>query len=293
MNRNIDIDLLRAFVTIYETGTFSHAAERLGRTQSTISQQIKKLEEILEREVFDRSGRKVSLSTHGEVLLLYARQMLRLNDEIVARVVNPDIEGTVRFGTPEAFAATHLPEVVARFAKSYPSVALEVNCDLTQNLLEGYKRGDYDIILIKRDATTRRRGRRVWHESLVWVAANRTLAQTDGPLPLVLSPHPCIYRQKALAALEKAGRDWRAVYTSHSLAGRIAAVKAGLGVAVMPKDVVPRGLFIIEESRILPKLEEIEIALLKKDRASEPAVERLAEHITFCLESDPVSQVAV
>ena len=155
MLRNIDIDLLRAFIAIYESGSFSHAAERLSRTQSTISQQIKKLEDILGKEVFLRNNRSVSLTVEGEVLLPYARRMIDINDEVFGRISKPEISGTVKLGAPEAFAANHLPNILVQFAKSHPSVALEVNCDLTSHLLESYNKGDFDLILFKRSNKTK------------------------------------------------------------------------------------------------------------------------------------------
>jgi DNA-binding transcriptional LysR family regulator len=289
MIRNIDVDLLRAFLAIYEAGSFSHAAERLGRTQSTISQQIKKLEGILGREVFLRNNRAVNLTTEGEVLLPYARQMVSLNDEVFGRITKPDISGTVRMGAPEAFATNHLPDVLVQFSKSHPSVALEVHCDLSHNLVEQFEKGDFDLALIKRDSKTKIYGNKVWRESLVWAGLEKQKFSAGDTVPLILSPYPCIYRSKTLEVLDKKKIKWSAVFTSGTMSGRIAAAKAGLGVTAIPKEMLSqtRGLISLNETAGLPRLADIEIDLLQNKNSMSDASRRLAEHIVFALENDP------
>lgn len=295
MIRNIDIDLLRAFLTIYEARSFSHAAERLGRTQSTISQQIKKLEDILGHSVFLRNNRSVNLTTEGEVLLPYARQMISMNDEVFGRISQPNISGTVRLGAPEAFATNHLPEVLAQFAKSHPTVALEVHCDLSHNLVEKFDKGDFDLILIKRDSKTKIYGNKVWRESLVWAGREKLKFHMDETVPLVLSPNPCVYRNKVLDALDKKKIKWKSVFTSASMAGRIAASKAGLGITVVPKEMLSQvhGLISLGDNSGLPVIPAIEIDLLQNEQMMTDAAKRLAEHIIFALENDPsITQAA-
>ena len=295
MIRNVDIDLLRAFLTIYEAGSFSHAADRLGRTQSTISQQIKKLEEILGREVFFRNNRSVSLTPEGEVLLPYARRMVSMNDEVFGRISKPDISGTVRLGAPEAFAVNHLPEALVKFSKSHPSVALEVHCDLSHHLLERFEKGDFDLILIKRDSKTRIYGNKVWRENLIWAGLEKQEFRMGDTVPLVLSPLPCIYRDKMITTLEKKSMKWNGVFTSASMAGRIAAARAGLGITAIPKDMLSqvRGLRSLSESAGLPDLPAIKIDMKQNAQTMSDAARRLAEHIVFALENDPsISNIA-
>jgi DNA-binding transcriptional LysR family regulator len=289
MIRNIDVDLLRAFITIYETSSFSHAAKRLGRTQSTISQQIKKLEEILERGVFLRNNRSVSLTTEGEVLLPYARQIISINDEVFGRITKPDISGTVRMGVPEAFATNHLPDILVQFAQSHPCVALEVHCDLTHNIIEKFEKGDFDLALIKQDKKTKIYGKRIWRENLVWAGLSEKPFHLGGALPLILSPYPCIYRTKTLEALEKKNIKWNAVFTSSNMSGRIAAAKAGLGITTIPKEMLSQahGLSSLNQSSGLPKVSDIEIDLLQNEEIMSDASKRLAEHIIFAFEHDP------
>jgi DNA-binding transcriptional LysR family regulator len=281
--RNLDIDLLRAFATVADVGGFTRAADILLRRQSTLSLQIKRLEDALGHRLLERSSRRVRLTAEGEALLPHVRQMLDLNDRIVARLNEPALAGNVRLGTPEDFATTHLPNVLARFAQAHPGVQLEVTCDLTLNLMTRFRRGDFDLVLVKREPERSDRGVRVWREPLVWVAAERLTFPGQGPLPLVLSPPPCVYRKRATDSLNAARRPWRVAYSCASLAGQHAAVKAGLGMTVLPKDMVPAGLAAIERREGLPDLHDTEIALLSARKLSAPA-RRLHEHIVRSLE---------
>lgn len=278
---NLDIDLLRAFVTVAETRSFSRAAERLLRNQSTVSLQIKRLEEAVRQRLLDRTPRSVALTAQGEKFLDYARRIVALNDEVVGRINEPDLEGTVRLGTPEDFATAHLPDVLARFAQAHPRVALEVTCDLTLNLLDGFRQEKFDLVLTKREPSGGRDGLRIWKEPLVWVGGEDDPAP-DAAVPLVVSPPPCVYRKRATETLTSAGKDWRITYSCASLAGSLAAVRAGLGITVLPKEMVPPGLRTFE-SGILPDLPDTEIALLSARSLSVPG-QRLREHIIRSLE---------
>jgi DNA-binding transcriptional LysR family regulator len=281
-----DLDVLRTFVAIVDCGGFTRAAERVGRTQSTVSLQIKKLEDGLGRRVFERDpGQELQLTPDGEILLTYARQMLRLCDEARSRLTEPDVAGLVRLGTPEDFATTHLPNVLARFARAHPRVALEVNCDFTVNLLHDFSKGQYDLVLIKREPQGPIGGVGVWREILVWTASLQLVLSPDEPLPLVLAPVPDVYRKRALASLDAIKRPWRIVYTSPSLAGLQAAVKAGLGITVLPKEMVPPGFVLLGPEHELPPLPDTEIVLYRAPGALPRAAELLAEHIVHSLEN--------
>lgn len=278
---NLDVDLLRTFVTIANSGNFTRAAEKLLRQQSTISLQIKRLEEALGHRLLDRSPRAVSLTPEGEAVLSYAQRILDLNDEVVSLTHEPLMQGVVRLGTPEDFATHHLPDILARFVQAYPSVALEVTCDLTLNLLDGFRSDNFDLVLVKRERASGTSGTRVWREPLVWVSGQHDYLTGDGPLPLVVSPEPCVYRKRATHALDKVRKRWRIAYTCASLAGTLAAVRAGLGIAVLPKEMVPHGLHVIDGAP-LPDLKDSEIALLGTKRPS-PPVAKFRDHIIRCL----------
>ena len=282
-SRTLDLDLLRAFVTIAETGGFTRAGERLGRTQSTISLQVKRLEAQLGRAVFARTPRSLQLTDDGERLLGPARQLLRLNDSAIAELFEPDMTGRVRLGVPEDFATAHLPAVLAAFAKAHPLVELEVACDLTLNLLDTFHGGGFDLVLVKREPSAPLEGVRVWREPLVWVARDPLAAAGLATIPLVASPEPCVYRKRAGAALDAVGRKWRVAYTSTSLAGSLSAVQAGLGITVLPREMVPPKLTAITQDHDLPVLHDTEIALIEAPGLSDTA-HRLAQHIVSALE---------
>jgi DNA-binding transcriptional LysR family regulator len=184
-------------------------------------------------------------------------------------------------GTPEDFATHYLPDVLALFRKHHPRIQLNVACDLTLNLLEGFNQGQFDMILVKRDPQRMKGGTRVWREPLVWAAADGW--RPEKTLSLVLSPQPCIYRARALAALDRAKRVWHIAYTSPSLAGTLAAVKAGLGITVLPQNMLPEGVHAIRGAHKLPELADAEIALIKRDDLSKSG-NMLAEHIIHSLE---------
>ena len=279
---NLDLDLVRSFVAIAQLGNLTRAAEQLGRQQSTISLQLQRLETMLGHKLLDRTPRQVLLTPAGRAFLDSSQKLLDLNDEIVARSREPTMQGTVRLGTPEDFATMHLPQVLARFAQAYPQVALEVTCDLTLNLVRRFRLGDFDLALVKRERSVDATGLSVWREPLVWVGGRRSFADQTAALPLVVSPEPCVYRQRAVDALDHAGRSWRISYTCGSLAGSLAAVRAGLGVTVLPKEMAPDDLNIIGGAE-LPDLQDTEIALLSVPALAEPA-DRLRAHIIRSLE---------
>jgi DNA-binding transcriptional LysR family regulator len=279
--RNLDIDTLRTFAAIAEAGSFTLGGQKVYRNQSTVSLQIKRLEEAVGAPLFQRTTRRVRLTTQGEAALVYAMEILKLNDEMLARLTEPGLEGVVRLGAPEDFATTHLPRALARFAKAFPQVQLEVTCDLTLNLVQSFERGELDIVLVKREPGGIIEGVRVWREPLVWVAADRNIAQQER-LPLVVAPPPCVYRKRAAGALDAIGVRWRPAYTCASLAGIHAAVRAGLGLTVLPRGMTPVDLFILD-AEDLPVLPDTEIALMQRDSLSRPAA-RLAEHIVRSLE---------
>lgn len=280
---HVDTLLLKSFIAIAETGSFSRAADIVGRSQSAVSLQIKKLEEGLQCKLFDRSNRDIALTEQGEVFLSYARRMVELQWEAFSRLNEPEVKGEITFGVPEDFATHYLSGILANFSKHHPHVQLHVVCDLTLNLMDGFHKGDLDIVLVKRDPERVKGGTRVWKEPLVWVAAEHY--QPKETISLVLAPQPCIYRARALGALDRMRKSWDIAYTSPSLAGTIAAVRAGLGVTVLPANMLPAGLSPLTGKKKLPHLADSEIALFKKDQLSE-AGKVLAAHITKSLEQN-------
>lgn len=279
---NLDLDLLRTLVAVVETRSFTRAAQQRGLTQPAVSLQMRRLEDQLGVPLLDRGSRTVGLTTEGAGLLPQARRLLKLNDEIVTALGGEEPEGEVRFGAPEDIATMHLPRILGSFARSHPRIRLSVTCDYTANLLDQLSRGLLDLALIKREAGGADLGLKVWSEPLVWVALDATLAEVT-PLPLIIAPAPDIYRKRAIGALQDEKIGFRASFTSPSLAGQMAALRAGLGVGVLPAAMAPRDLAIIET---LPALDDSEIALVSA-RGSGGAAALLAQEVLRTLERGP------
>jgi DNA-binding transcriptional LysR family regulator len=282
---NLDLDLLRAFVAVAEAQSFTRAGVRLGRTQSTISLQIKRLEESVNAELFSRDPRNVTLTGHGEALLVQARRLLRLNDEIIGEMFEHSLEGEVRFGAPEDFATTHLPGILGDYARAYPHVSLSVTCDLTLHLMDKMGQGELDLALIKREPMGADLGVPVWREELVWVGAGEDVLPASAPVPLVVAPTPCVYRKRATTTLDAAQRPWRVAYTSPSLAGQQAALRAGLGVTALPTEMVPEDLVRFGPDQGFPALADVEIALIRASKTLPVPAERLANFIFASLDA--------
>ncbi len=272
----LDTSLLQTFIVVAETGSFTEAAKHVHRTQSAISQQIAKIEKTLEQQLFVRC-KKLSLTPAGEVFLGYARKIFALHREVLDRFKEPELEGELRFGLPEDFASLFLSEVLANFSRIHPRILLNVECDLTLNLFERFKKNEFDLVLVKMNRPEDfPNGLDVWSEPLRWVG-DPSLLDSSKPVPLVLSPLPCVYRSAAIKALEEANRSWRLVFISPSYAGTVAAVKAGMGITIMPHIMIPEGLQSID-SKLLPQLDDAHASLLKY-QTNKPAVNTLESFI--------------
>lgn len=256
---NLPTDLLRTFVTIAELGGFTRAGELLGRSQPAISLQLKRLEEMVGRPLLKRSGRQLQLTDHGETLLNYARRMLRLNDEAVASLIAPQVRGHIRLGIPNEFAISVLPDILAQFSQSHPEVTLEVICDLSKNLLLGISENRFDLVVAIHDQPPDG-GHLAWTEEIVWVASpDHDIAARD-PVPLIVAPQGCVYRQRIIDTLAAHEIAWRIVYTSTSYGGTRAAAMAGLGVTAVARSTVPAGLRILDVGERFPQLAAAEVA---------------------------------
>lgn len=273
---DIDTALLRTFLTLAETRSFSRTGDRIGRSQSAVSGQIRRLEDVLDAPLLVRDTRNVALSAAGERLLPHARAMVAAADAVLDRFRTPEIAGEVRFGSPEDFASAYLPDILGVFAKAHPQVELHVTCQFTLPLIADFEAGGQDLIVIKQDpGRPHAKALPLWQETLVWVAAAGLAPDPFRPVPLVASPAPCVYRRRALQALEGAARAWTGIFTSPSFGGCTTAVRAGLGVAVMPRAMVPADLEVLEG---WPDLAPAELAILGQSRPS-PAAAALASFI--------------
>ena len=234
MTALIDVDQLRTFIAIAETGSFTKAAEVVNKTQSAVSMQMKRLEERLERPIFARDGRASKLTEDGQRLLDYARRIVKLNVETLAAFSDAELSGRVRLGVPDDYADRYLPEIMARFSRAYPGVELTVICEPTTDLLERIDANEIDLAIVtncenKRASETFRR------ERLLWVTSNRHPTHLEERLPLALGRPTCSWRRVAIERMEKVGRPYRILYSSSNAGAVAAAVLAGLAVSVLPK----------------------------------------------------------
>ncbi len=271
----LDLDLVRTFVTICETGNFSRAAERVGRTPSAVSLQVKRLEERLGRALFLRQPRAVVPTADGEALLGLGRRLLSLNDEVVAFFDAPPMEGRVRFGAPNDSGLFALPGMLRRFAATHPQVQVDVRLDASRLLREACMAGELDLVLYTGHAAADRDARIVHSEELAWIGLGGGLAEARRPLPLALCQSGCTWRAAALDALDRAGLFYRVAYTSEHCQGQIAAIEADLAVAPLPLSVA-RPPF--QRLAALPPLGSCDV-LMRLRAGAGPAAQALAGHV--------------
>ena len=277
----LDPDLLRVFGFIAEEGSFTRAAERVGRTQSAVSMQVQRLEAVLGRQVLLRGkGGTVQLTAHGQYLLERGRALLALNDEIMTTFREPEVIGTVRLGTPDDYALRYLPAVLRRFADSHPAVEVEVYCAPSEEVVERLRAGELDLTLCSEGLQPKGwAAESLWRGPLVWVTSERHAPHRVNPLPLAMGRGGCHWSSVARAALDRAGRRWRMAYTSASLTGTHAPVLAGLAVTVSTTAWLPEGLRVLRPDEGLPALGDTGILLLKGRAARQPVTDVLAAHI--------------
>lgn len=275
---NLDLDALRSFVLGVELGSFSKAADRVGRSASAISEQMTRLEAQAGKKLLRKQGRGLVPTDAGETMLGYARRLLELNDEAVATLRGASLEGWARLGLPQDFAERWLPEVLGRFARQHPRVRVEARAERSSDMIERVATGRLDLALTWGEPQGPH-SERLMELPIYWIGpADRALEWEMGePLPLVAFEPPCRFRAAGVAALDAAGIPWRLAFTSPSLTGLWAAVAAGLGVSLRTPAGLPGNVRVIgvEESR-LPTLPQIALSLHAADAAPSPVVTLLA-----------------
>jgi len=239
MSFAFDLDLLRTFAAVVDAGGFTRAAERIHLTQSTVSQQIKKLEANIGRTLLlrDKSTGGIQTTEEGEVLLSYARRLLATAEEAMDVMRKPTAPKTVRLGVPEDFAGRRLIDLLSGFSAASPHIRLDTVSGWSVELRRLLDAGEIDLALIKREPGD---GACLasWEEELVWVESMSRPVKDDETVPLAVFPVGCIYRERAIRFIERSGRRWRIAYTSQGLMGVQAAVASGLGISLLPSDAV-------------------------------------------------------
>jgi len=274
--QSLDADVLRTFVAIAEQGGFTRAGEVVNRTQSAVSMQMKRLEEdILQRQLFEREGRQVRLTAEGQVLLGYARRILKLHGEVFNTLRMPHMVGVVRIGTPDDYAMRFLRTILSSFAQAYPLVQVEVHCDSSKHLM---LRQDLDLTIVTREPGNEI-GQLLRQERLVWAAAEGFCPQEQRPMPLALFNTDCFCRAWTCNALEAQGIDYRIAYTSPSLAAIFAIVTAGLAVTAQLQSLVGGNIRILGEQDGLPQLPVANVMLLRNSQTQSPITDCMADYI--------------
>ncbi|MFF4158846.1 LysR family transcriptional regulator [Streptomyces sp. NPDC001678] len=294
---------LRTFLTVAQTLSFTQAARRLGVRQSTVSQQVRRLEDAAGRQLFSRDTHSVRLTEDGEAMLGFARTILEAHERAAHWFAGARPRGRLRFGASEDFVLTRLPELLEGFRRHHPEVDLELTVDLSGHLMKRLAAGRLDLVLAKRHPADEPmaagpgadgpgtgpgpdepHGRVVWRDRLVWIGAEGSRPDPRRPLPLVLLPPPAVTRARALEVLERHARAWRVTCTSGSLNGLVAATRAGLGVMAHAQGMIPPGLVRLPAGAGLPELGGIDIVLLhgagaRRDGPVRDSAEALADAI--------------
>lgn len=265
MISNLNVDQIRSFLAVVESGGFTAAAQMLGVRQSTVSGHIARLEQALDRSLLMRDTHRVAPTPDGQAMIGFAREVVEAHDRLRAFFSPGGLRGRIRLGVSEDYTLSALAQVLARFAERHPSVDLQLTVGLSRTLYQGYDAGELDVIFCKRRRGDPR-GELAWADELIWAGRPGLVPDPALALPLVLYPPPSITRTLALDALEAAGRSWRIACTSGSLMGLRAAVEAGLGIAPHSARVMPAGLAPIPETAGLPPIGEVEFVVLGSGR---------------------------
>jgi len=287
---NLDIDLLRSFAAVADTGSFTAAGELVARSQSAISIQIKRLEETVGQKVFERTSRSLALTPSGETLLGYARRILELNDESIRRIAEPPVTGEIRLGITEYFVPTELPRILSRFAAAYPGVQLEVRMGLSRDLRTKMAGGDLDAVVVR--LAPRERAKAIWSEAQVWVAREDFELARGDAVPLALLPAPCVLREHALESMKRLRRPWKVSFTGSSMVSVQAAVSAGLGVSIIPRSSLLPGMKVLSRSRDYPHPGRLDVGVLPGAGARKDIVDALEQVMRQTLDVLAVSRMA-
>ncbi|WP_136248237.1 LysR substrate-binding domain-containing protein [Halomonas borealis] len=266
----LDTELLSAFVAVVENEGFTAAARQLHKTQSTISQRIRTLEQRVGVALLRRTSRRLSLTPDGEVFLVYARRLLQLQREALSALGHGDREGVIRFGLPENYAEAWLPRLLERFARRHPRIRPHIHCRMSSELIEALEGGELDLALTVRHAN-HSHGEALGAEALVWAAHRDFRQDPRAALPLALFPDHCPYRQRALDSLTRQGRQWSLQYTSQSPTGLRMAVNQRDAVTVADRRTLPADWRILDDADGLPPLPPAQLELHRSPSFQHPA----------------------
>ena len=285
---DLDLDLVRCFVTVVESGSFTQAAKRLRLTQSAITLKIKRLEDLIQRRLFLRTTKPLELSLEGEIVLGYASRLLDLNREVIQRVAGPPEINLLRLGIVEHFGYHYFPVWLSEFKRGWPNVQIVTDMGMSCDLLKGLEEERYDLVIASAGYTAMAqeetapalKERHLQKETLAWTQAEESkIDPRKDPLPLVMFGPLCRFRPIGLDALRRAGRSWEIVFDGGSLSSVQTAIKADLGLSILsPLSVVP-GIKLVGKNRGLPSLPQVDLAFYSRKSGSPPIVEKVADFI--------------
>ena len=291
--RDIDLDLVRAFVEVADQGSFTAAAEVIGRTQSAVSQKLLRLEDALQMRLFDRTSRSLHLTNEGERVLAAGRRLLHHSDEFMRELRHPPEQMTLKLGFSENLLQTQLPHVLAGFSRLHPEIKLELTTGISAELLAAYKAQQLDVIIARTPSEgSPRRGRVVWREPLVWTVGTGFRDDGNAPARLVMLRPPCFYREAMIDALHSAGREWVTACTVTNLNGLRAAVVGGLGVSVVGKSHVHEGMRVISTCKRWPALPVAELSVLGETDRTREIVGSLKTLLTKAMSDEGTEKTA-
>ncbi|ACE89870.1 MULTISPECIES: LysR substrate-binding domain-containing protein [Rhizobium] len=284
MSAPLDLDQLQTFIAIVDSGSFTKAADKVYKTQSAVSMQMRRLEERIGKQLFIKDGRGNRLTVEGEKLLNYARRIIRLNNEAIAAFDDNRLEGMLRIGTPDDYADRYMPEIIGRFAKTHPNVELYIVCEPSMDLAERMHKGELDIALVTHNPRERMSDV-VRTEPLCWVGSANHPIRDDAPVPLAVGRRDCQWRQLACSALDAVGREHQILFTSWSCTVVAAAVLAGMAVSVMPESALRTGMKVLSQADGFPALPPVQIGIMKRPGVSISLMNAITAHITACLDN--------
>lgn len=290
---DIDLDLLRAFIVVADQGSFTAAAEVIGRTQSAVSQKVLRLEDALQMRLFERTSRSLHLTKDGERVLVAGRRLLDHYQAFMQELRHPPKALVLRLGISENLLQTELPHVLAGFRRLYPDTALDLTTGSSQELLAAYKAKQLDLVIARASKSNAlQRGRVIWREPLVWATHAEFRKDTKGPVQLIMMKPPCVYRETMIEVLDSAGREWTTACVVGNFSGVRAAVLGGLGVTVLSKSLVQEGMKTIPPSRHWPALPTIEVSVLGESPETRHMVHALTSLLIEALTEDASRKVS-
>lgn len=261
---NLPTDVLRTFLMVVDFENFTRAGEILGRSQPAISLQMRRLEEQLGVKLINVVGRRLEVTEEGRALAVYARQILKLNDQAVDRFGRKPPDNVLRVGLPTDYAVAFFQRIITEYAHKHPETRLEITCGLSHHLLDDLRKDRLDIVIAMTIEGLRQYLAREWTERPCWAAAKSWKAKPSEPVPLVAHPEGCEYRTRMIEALGAAQREWRIVYCSPGITGLQNAVAAGLGVSALTQRTLTNQMRVLTAQDGFPPLADIRVGLYYK-----------------------------